>query len=232
VKIKKSYRFDDATHSGSIDEPNQCPMCKAKIKPVEISEYPYKSNDSKCFVAITYLCQSCYQVFIVLYSVSLYSEKVSSISTKYTFKSNLLYCEPNRFTEKSFEEAISTISPRFAKIYNQALEAESRSLDEIAGMGYRKALEFLIKDYLISLEPDNQSTIEGMELGNCIANKVSNDNVKTVASRCAWLGNDHSHYIVRHSDKDLNDLKNLLEATRYWIMMEAITRDSVDIEKK
>ena len=36
----------------------------------------------------------------------------------------------------------------FLTIYNQSLSAEDNNLDQIAGIGYRKALEFLIKDYL------------------------------------------------------------------------------------
>lgn len=48
-----------------------------------------------------------------------------------------------------FSDIINEISPGFVKIYNQAHEAEIRLLDDIVGGGYRKALEFLIKDICI-----------------------------------------------------------------------------------
>lgn len=38
------------------------------------------------------------------------------------------------------------VSPQFVEIYNQAKAAESFQLDQITGLGLRKALEFLIKD--------------------------------------------------------------------------------------
>jgi len=46
---------------------------------------------------------------------------------------------------------ISELSPSFVKIIAQAQSAEEHGLDEIAGPGFRKALEFLIKDFAISL---------------------------------------------------------------------------------
>lgn len=55
--------------------------------------------------------------------------------------------EPISPSCKEFDSEIQEISPSFVKIYNQALAAEELNLSEIAGMGYRKSLEFLIKDF-------------------------------------------------------------------------------------
>ena len=76
---------------------------------------------------------------------------------------------------KIFSEIITSISPQFASIYNQAYHAEQMDLDQICGVGYRKALEFLIKDYLISKETDEQVivNIKKKFLGNCIAEYVA-----------------------------------------------------------
>ena len=69
---------------------------------------------------------------------------------------------------KSFNNIILELSPTFCEIYNQSYSAEQLGLDQISGVGYRKALEFLIKDYLISLNPENEETIKKKSLGNCI----------------------------------------------------------------
>ena len=37
---------------------------------------------------------------------------------------------------------------KFIDVYNQSLEAEIKGLDEIAGMGFRKSLEILVKDFV------------------------------------------------------------------------------------
>lgn len=55
--------------------------------------------------------------------------------------------------KRTFSNIISELSPNFCEIYNQAYIAEQTNLMQICGTGYRKSLEFLIKDYLISITP-------------------------------------------------------------------------------
>jgi hypothetical protein len=45
----------------------------------------------------------------------------------------------------AFEEPIKQISSAFCSIYEEAHKAEQFGLTEVCGVGYRKALEFLIK---------------------------------------------------------------------------------------
>lgn len=126
---------------------------------------------------------------------------------------------------RSFSDIIANISPSFVKIYNQAYHAEQVNLNQICGVGYRKALEFLIKDYLISKESDAQ-TIENIKskfLNNCIQDNVQNENIKNVAKRAVWLGNDETHYIRVWADKDVNNLKQLIDLTVRWIENEVET---------
>nr|WP_255259901.1 hypothetical protein [Lentibacillus sp. CBA3610] len=89
-------------------------------------------------------------------------------------------------------------------------------------MGYRKALEFLIKDYLIYLDNEAETEFLKMPLGQCI-NKLGNHNIKEIAKRAAWIGNDETHYIRKWKNKDINDLKKLIEVTVYFIAMEVVS---------
>ena len=95
---------------------------------------------------------------------------------------------------------------------------------EICGVGYRKALEFLIKDYAILNYPQQKETIEKKLLGQCIKEFVTDEKVKIVATRAVWLGNDETHYIRKWEGKNLDDLKKLIELTVHWIEMEALTK--------
>src|SRR5699024_2819467 len=104
-------------------------------------------------------------------------------------------------------------------IYNEAFHAEQTGLSLISGIGYRKALEFLVKDYLIYLEPDDESKILEKQLTPCI-NMLDNHNIKEIARRASWLGNDEAHYMRKWEDKDINDLKKLIELTVYFISMD------------
>lgn len=126
---------------------------------------------------------------------------------------------------RSFSEIIAQISPSFVEIYNQAYHAEQESLNQICGVGYRKALEFLIKDYLISKESDEQiiQNIKSKLLSNCIQENVQNENIKNVAKRAVWLGNDETHYVRKWADKDVNNLKQLIDLTIRWIENEIET---------
>jgi hypothetical protein len=89
-----------------------------------------------------------------------------------------------------------------------------------------KALEFLIKDYLCRLRPDDADEIKRVQLGPYIENYVDNEKVKSTAARAVWLGNDETHYLRKWEDKDLEDLKKLIQLTVHWIEMEELT-DSV-----
>jgi hypothetical protein len=124
----------------------------------------------------------------------------------------------------AFPETVSGLSPTFVEIYNQAMAAESRSLDQLVGIGLRKALEFLIKDYAVKEFPTKKDEILGTMLGPCITNFISDSNIKECAKRAAWLGNDETHYVRKWEAKDVNDLKLLVKLTVNWIDNEAMTK--------
>jgi hypothetical protein len=134
------------------------------------------------------------------------------------------YAIPNHPTEKVTEDEIKALSPAFVRIWTQAHKAESEGLDEIAGPGYRKALEFLVKDYAISLvtEEDEKTKIKKIPLQSVIKEYLGEDKLHVVSSRAAWLGNDETHYERRWVGKDLRDLKRLIAATEHFIAMEKL----------
>jgi hypothetical protein len=119
----------------------------------------------------------------------------------------------------AFNEEIKEISSNFIEIYNQALFAEQSGLTLISGIGYRKSLEFLIKDFLIFLDKDSEESILKMPLGQCI-NQLENHSIKEMAKRATWIGNDEAHYIKKWKDKDVTDLKKLIDVTIHFISMD------------
>lgn len=206
-----------------FEEPETCPLCKHAIKPHQLHVEIFSDNNDKQFITAHYLCKHCYQSFVTLAAVN-----PGNLSEPRP----LLYCGPSKHKAKVFSNELTELSPRFVEIYNQALAAEELGLDQICGIGYRKALEFLIKDYLIDLFPEKQSQIEGMFLGKCISEMVDNTKLQTVASRCAWLGNDEAHYYKKFDEYDIETLKALLEATVYWVSMNKIADLAAQIESR
>ena len=74
--------------------------------------------------------------------------------------------------KKDFPKLIQKLSPDFCEIYNQAYIAQQQGSTKISGIGYRKALEFLVKDYVIFLNPNESVNIKSFNLSSCISKYI------------------------------------------------------------
>jgi hypothetical protein len=99
---------------------------------------------------------------------------------------------------------------RFITTYLQSLVAENSGLDELAGMGYRKSIEYLVKDWSIQNKPEDKNKIENSWLGAVINDYYSGD-LKEILERVTWLGNDQAHYNKIFEEYDIDILKELIE---------------------
>jgi hypothetical protein len=201
-----------------------CPFCKTGIKPLVLNAYVncrVAEIRSRTRAWVIYKCpvNSCGNIFIGVYHLP------GEVRLGYCFwgPDSVYPVFPDEF---SFSEIIHDISPIFVKIYNQAFFAEQQDLELIAGPGYRKALEFLIKDYTKSISDEADSEeIEDSPLGRVIKNYIDDDRIIEMAKRAAWLGNDETHYLRKWDGKDLDSLKLLIELTTRWI-------ESVELSRK
>ncbi len=133
------------------------------------------------------------------------------------------YNETGIAKSEDFGEEVENISEKFVQIYNEAIEAESHNLEEISGVGFRKALEFLMKDYCMLLHPEEKEKIIKMTLAGVIKTYVEDPSIKSISQRAVWLGNDETHYYRKWEGKTVEDVKKLIELTVYWIKMERLT---------
>lgn len=199
--------------------PESCPYCHLHIRPYSIYGY---LNQFKTDLELLLACpnRACDKAFIGYYEAKETGNHPDLMKTQYVFSGKTNVGNP-KFIFQS--HVIESVSNDFYKIYNQANQAEHVKLLEICGVGYRKALEFLIKDYAISKNTDSRELIEKKTLMWCIDNYVDDIRVKSVAKRAAWLGNDETHYIRKWEGKNLEDLKKLIDLTVHWIEMEKLT---------
>jgi hypothetical protein len=112
---------------------------------------------------------------------------------------------------------VQALSPMFVKIYSQALTGEAHGLDHLTGIGLRKALEFLIKDFAIAEYPAKKPDIVVRNISSCLSEFIDDVNIKECARRAVWLGNDEAHYERKWADKDVDDLKRLIRLSMNWI---------------
>jgi hypothetical protein len=208
LEKKKIYELD-------LIRPDICPFCHHGINPEIFFGYEFE-KDLIWHIRVVYSCprKECLEVFFGIYSKS-------NIDIYDRGSPQFRGCSPFKFKEEQFEQAVQEISPNFVLIYNQAKQAEERNLDQICGLGYRKALEFLIKDYLTSKYPSDEEKIKNNHrFDSVIEQYVTDDKVKFFARRASWLGNDHAHYTRKWEDKDTSDLKRLIKTSLYWISAE------------
>ncbi len=209
--------FEGVTSTAEYNKvPNKCPFCHKSITP-----QTYQAFSKSKTLEIVYRCpdSDCGRIFTTLYKY-----EHTGNSWTHVYKSSSV----GTYVEKVFSDIVRDLSNNFIEIFNQAQKAESINLYHIAGIGYRKALEFLIKDYLISKNPEQEENIKIKFLGKCIKDDIDNVNVKEMSERATWLGNDETHYVRKWEDKDINDLKLLIKVTLHWIEMELLTEQYIN----
>ena len=211
--MKKYLRLSDSKNF-CYEVTNICPMCNTAISPIE--KTCFYSDDSNMFFGV-FECPACHKGFISHYIYTLGKELKAAVSY---VKLNLQDSYPKIPRNIKFDDTIIGISPNFCEIYNQAYIAEQSDLDEIAGIGYRKSLEFLIKDYCIFRNPKEKEKVKESLLGQVINNYLDSDKIKNLAKASAWLGNDETHYVRKYEDKDIGDLKRFITATVAYISYE------------
>lgn len=187
--------------SVKISIPTQCPNCE-----IALDRDPLSLWGSDKMLPAIYFCPNCNMFF--------HADYVNNP------QNNLLNIFPSNSKKVKFSSELSSLSPDFVEIYNQARMAESENLYEICGIGYRKALEFLIKDYAISKNPEKENKIKSTNLSECIANYICDDRIKSLSKAATWLGNDEAHYIKKHLNYDLTDLKNFINAAVAFIQYD------------
>jgi hypothetical protein len=228
-----AFQIQFRTKQGGAQEfvdknPDECPICHVVITPVSMGvDVQNLVADGPLVIERVMMCpnEKCGRLFIARYLPTKNpNQKVFDLHT----------CVPVQLTNAAQSEIITKLSHDFCAIYKQAHQAEQHGLDLIAGPGYRKALEFLIKDYIISgfTEKDEalaakKTAVEKTLLGACIAAHIKSEQIKEIAKRAAWLGNDETHYVRKWEDKDLQDLKKLIKLTLHWIEMETLTGEVI-----
>ena len=141
----------------------------------------------------------------------------------------------NSFSEYKISPEIEAAFPEFISILQQAKFAEDHGLDKLAGMGYRKALEFLVTDYLISLNIENAPTDWLQNPKTTLSQKIErlpNEKLITLAQATAYIGNDETHYSRQHPEHGIDSIKMFLKAILSDIDNERVYKEAQRIIDK
>lgn len=115
--------------------------------------------------------------------------------------------------------------PEFLDIYKQSSIAEAEGLSDLAGMGYRKSVEFLIKLCDIDLFPDNKDQILREPAAKSINRLSLYPQIRDLAKGIAWIGNDETHMFQKHPNYSIPEMKDFIYALSHLIVALNIAKD-------
>lgn len=185
-----------------IEKPTACCHCDKGIDPIIVNKFIYSFYDMYNIV-VTYKCPCCEQIFFAIYQC----DPISMV-----FDNKLMYFDiiGGHKEKHVFSNEITGLSPRFVSNYNDAYFAEQSGCKDIVGIGYRRAFEFLIKDFAIKYNPEEVTQIKSMSLAQCVDKYFPDDETRELLLRALWIGNDFAHYESNHDGITIDDLKNLV----------------------
>jgi hypothetical protein len=198
-ETNRNHRQTNLFTGGDIwlEWPDLCPLCHVAGVANVICAVKLPDGASHAIEAV-FQCpnMTCSELFVGYYE-------------HFSNPARLVRTAPRVAPTTPFGVQVTKLSPQFVEIFNQAMATEAANLGQMTGIGLRKAIEFLVKDFAIFRHPLDRTKIESMLLGPCIEAYVPDPRAKAVAKRAVWLGNDETHYVRRWEDRDIEDLKVL-----------------------
>lgn len=130
---------------------------------------------------------------------------------------------PYSISEIKKEKEICDISSNFYDIYGQCLTAKKAGLSHLYGLGLRKALEFLVKDYALNFKKIPKDKLVKKNLHNCITEYFNNSpEIQDIAIACKMIGNNETHWNNQNTSEDIILMEKLIKILTQEIIKQVI----------
>ena len=186
------YYFSTIAKTVAIQIPQTCPWCGIGNNPTNTEAGKIETQEGYIF-----------------------SKKYHMTNQEYlrqADKTTMVLVYPNKVTI-DIDHLFIEYAPRFVEFYSEAIEAEESGLENIAGTGYRSAVECLIKDYALAFELDTKEYLSDPKLtfNNAIDRYVKDDDLlKGALHFIRTVGNDYTHW-NKSTSISLPVLKNYVD---------------------
>ena len=179
---------------GKFMMPNQCPYCHKNniVQPEKVLELPISTDDTA--VLVSAVCNECDKHYIVIYQRSKDRSRMDFLQLVPILQDDTCY------------ENLFVLSPAFEEIHKQAMQAYQTGLSRLAVIGFRTAIEVLMKDFVISEIGDDAQKVAEMRLNNIIQQYFKSLEDHDYARAVQALGNDCTHYVNKHKDYNAKDV--------------------------
>lgn len=211
----------------SIELDKRCIHCGDIMTPNVITTSSVLDPQTPIFAVLS-RCSCCGQFIANAYYTTDKHERCYARTGDLVFQTDRVPYSYSVKVDYDMPDEIESISPSFKVIYQQSQMAEAYKMDQIAGVGYRKAIEFLVKDYLINFKQQDQEFISKLFLGKAIE-QIDHDQIKTLAKAATWIGNDETHYTRRWEDKNISDMKQFIRAISFYISTEYALSEAAEM---
>lgn len=185
-------------------KPTLCPHCGISTDAVfrDAKQLPFSSGGAEkslSFVSLLWACTACKRHFLTCY-----------VADKKRRAATLVYMYPPA-APYAPDPLVQDLSPRFVDLYRQAQAAEDLEAWDVAAMGYRAALEVLLKDYAIRALGRDEKAVARSKLADLIVEVFHEQELVNCADVVRLLGNDYTHFQRRYTDVDFLNIRRYLD---------------------
>lgn len=194
------FYFSAISKTLMIQIPQSCPLCGIGNNPTTHEVGRLEIQEGYVFT-LHHRCPACKKYHMTNQEYLNQDDKTTMI---------LVY--PNKVVI-DIDDLFIEHAPKFVEFYSEAVEAEKMGLENIAGTGYRSAIECLIKDYALAFELDDKEYLSDPKLtfNNAIDRYVKNDDLlKGALHFIRTVGNDYTHW-NKSTSISLPQLKNYVD---------------------
>lgn len=194
------YYFSAISKTLTIQIPQSCPLCGIGNNPTTNEVGRLEIQEGYVFT-LHHRCPACKKYHMTNQEYLNQDDKTTMI---------LVY--PNKVVI-DIDDLFIEHAPRFVEFYSEAIEAEKMGLENIAGTGYRSAIECLIKDYALAFELDDKEYLSDPKLtfNNAIDRYVKDDDLlKGALHFIRIVGNGYTHW-NKSTSISLPQLKNYVD---------------------
>lgn len=187
-----------ASYNFQYEKPVICPHCNMGTDAPLSNKHNFALNGYS-FIAATGKCTACGKEFFF-----------ACHNTPEKKAKNVCLYPTIQFVPYQ-NETLASISERFIDMFNQALQCEFNENYELAAIGYRSALEILIKDFAINELGKSIEEVSGKKLHAAIGEYLNQNELVNTADVIRILGNDYTHYQRRYPQHDFELLKAYMD---------------------
>lgn len=194
------HYFSTVSKTLTIQIPQTCPWCGIGNNPTNNEAGKLEIQEGYIF-SMHHRCPACKKYHMTNQEYLRQADKTTMV---------LVY--PNKVVT-DIDRLFIEYAPRFVEFYSEAIEAEKSGLENIAGTGYRSAVECLIKDYALAFELDTKEYLSDPKLtfNNAIDRYVKDDDLlKGALHFIRTVGNGYTHW-NKSTSISLPELKNYVD---------------------